>query len=185
MQILRKSNCKTLTDPDLRDLGIYRRGLETWLILASPYTILPQAQASQVTARVLALVNIARAKGARCGSRTFEPAEALRTSDRLAMAAAGHAADMARHEYLEHRDRAGRSPADRARASGYQFQTVGENIASGPTTPDEVVQGWMRSPSHCENIMDSRFTQMGIAYAPARSARRGLYWVQVLAAPRP
>jgi uncharacterized protein YkwD len=47
-----------------------------------------------------------------------------------------------------------------------------------------VVQGWLDSPDHCENIMDPRFTEMGIAYAPGQVSRRGLYWVQLLAAPR-
>ena len=50
-------------------------------------------------------------------------------------------------------------------------------------TAEEVVQGWLDSPGHCENIMDPRFAEMGIAYA-AGHAKRGLYWVQVLAAPR-
>jgi len=32
--------------------------------------------------------------------------------------------------------------------------------------------------------MDSRFSDMGVAYAPGQLSRRGLYWVQLLAAPR-
>jgi uncharacterized protein YkwD len=54
---------------------------------------------------------------------------------------------------------------------------------------DDVVQGWLDSPGHCENIMDSRFAEMGIGAALGRSptgaSRQGLYWVQLLAAPRP
>ena len=60
---------------------------------------------------------------------------------------------------------------------------MGENIAYGPKSAEEVVQGWLSSPGHCENIMDPRFAEMGIAYAPGRASRRGLYWVQVLADP--
>ena len=64
---------------------------------------------------------------------------------------------------------------------------VGENIAYGPSSPDEVVRGWLDSVGHCENIMDPRFVEMGIAYAvghaPQGNAGRGLYWVQVLADP--
>jgi uncharacterized protein YkwD len=91
---------------------------------------------------------------------------------------------MADHDYFEHEDLAGRSPAQRVRAGGYQEKLVGENIAYGPKSIDEVVQGWLESPDHCENIMDPRFAQMGIAYAPGQLSRRGLYWVQLLAAPR-
>ena len=183
-QTLRKSGCKNLMSSDLREVGVYRRGLETWLVLASPYTSVSQAQAPQVSARVLALVNEARARGARCGSRAYKPAGPLRQSDTLAKAAAGHATDMANNDYLEHRDKAGRSPADRVHALGYRERAVGENIARGPGSPEEVVQGWMNSPGHCENIMESRFTEMGVSYAPARSSRHELYWVQLLAVPR-
>ncbi len=78
----------------------------------------------------------------------------------------------------------GHSPADRVRAVGYQEKLVGENIAYGPKSAEEVVQGWLDSPGHCENIMDPRFAEMGIAYAAGHASKRGLYWVQVLADPR-
>jgi uncharacterized protein YkwD len=90
---------------------------------------------------------------------------------------------MAENDYFEHEDRAGHTPADRVRAVGYREKLVGENIAFGPRTAEEVVQGWLDSPGHCENIMDPRFAEMGIAYA-AGHLKRGLYWVQVFAAPR-
>jgi uncharacterized protein YkwD len=71
------------------------------------------------------------------------------------------------------------------RAIGYKEKLVGENIAYGPESVEEVVRGWLDSPEHCENIMDPRFAEMGIASAAGRSGpRRGLYWVQLLAAPR-
>jgi uncharacterized protein YkwD len=98
--------------------------------------------------------------------------------------ALGHAYDMAEHNYFEHEDLAGRSPADRVRAVGYREKLVGENIAYGPKSAEEVVQGWLDSTGHCENIMDPRFAEMGIAFAAGHSAKRGLYWVQLLAAPR-
>lgn len=98
-------------------------------------------------------------------------------------AAAQHALDMAQHDYFEHVDLSGKSPADRLRAAGYRDQLVGENIAYGPTTADEVVAGWLHSPGHCENIMDPRFRAMGLALAPGQGARRGLYWDQELAEP--
>ena len=108
----------------------------------------------------------------------------MRLSETLAGVAFGHAADMAQHNYFEHQDRSGRSPAERVRAVGYQEKLVGENIAYGPKSAEEVVQGWLDSPGHCENIMDPRFAEMGIAYAAGRASRRGLYWVQLLADPR-
>jgi uncharacterized protein YkwD len=134
--------------------------------------------------RVLQLVNAARARGALCGSRSFAPVAPVRLSEQLADVAYGHATDMAEHNYFEHEDLQGHTPADRVKAAGYAEKLVGENIAYGPTSADEVVQGWLDSPGHCENIMDPRFAEMGIAYAPGRAQRHGLYWVQLLVAPR-
>jgi uncharacterized protein YkwD len=88
------------------------------------------------------------------------------------------------HDYFEHQDLAGQSPADRVRAVGYREKLVGENIAYGPITVEEVVHGWLHSPDHCENIMDPRFAQMGLGMATGRASRRGLFWVQLLAEPR-
>jgi uncharacterized protein YkwD len=105
-------------------------------------------------------------------------------SGTLGGVAYGHATDMAVHGYFEHQDLTGQSPADRVRAVGYREKLVGENIAYGPQTVEEVVRGWLDSPDHCENIMDPRFAEMGIASAAGRTTRHGLYWVQVLAEPR-
>jgi uncharacterized protein YkwD len=182
--ILRRSACRTLLDPDLRDAGAYRRGSEHWLVLASAHRVPAPADQPKLAARTLQLINDVRARGARCGGRAYGPAPPLTHSATLAAVAQGHAADMAMHGYFEHEDLAGHSPADRVRAVGYREKLVGENIAYGPQSPDEVVRGWLDSPGHCENIMDARFAEMGIAYAPGRAGRRGLYWVQLLAAPR-
>ena len=158
--------------------------LESWLVLGSVYVAPASAQAPVLANRALQLVNEVRARGARCGERSFGPAPPVKLSETLAAVALGHADDMAKHNYFEHEDLTGRSPADRVRASGYQEKLVGENIAYGPKSADEVVQGWLDSPGHCENIMDSRFAEMGIAYAPGHAAKRGLYWVQLLVAPK-
>jgi uncharacterized protein YkwD len=183
VQSLRRSSCHTVTDRSLRDIGMYRRGLDTWLVLASANVELPSSQAPVQATRVLQLVNEVRARGARCGERSFGSVAPVRLSGTLVKVALGHAADMAEHNYFEHEDLGGHSPADRVRAVGYREKLVGENIAYGPKSADEVVRGWLDSPGHCENIMDSRFAEMGIAYATGQSSKRGLYWVQLLAAP--
>jgi uncharacterized protein YkwD len=197
---LKRSDCRALTDRTLRAAGLYHRGSESWLVLA--YADLPPgaqraqpagadssaaaapATGSQLAARALQLVNDVRARGIRCGSRAFAPAPPMALSGVLAGVAFGHAADMARHNYFEHEDLTGHSPADRVRAIGYQEKLVGENIAYGPQSVDEVVRGWLDSPGHCENIMDPRFAEMGIAYAAGQMRRKGLYWVQLLAEPK-
>ena len=184
IQLLKSSGCRTLSDWNLVDIGLYRRGLDSWLMLAAPYSVPARAQAPMLAARALQLVNDVRSRGTRCGEKSFGPVPPVRLSGTLAEVALGHASDMALHDYFEHQDLSGRSPADRVRAIGYRETLVGENIAYGPQSADEVVQGWLDSPGHCENIMDPRFAEMGIAYAAGRASKRGLYWVQLLADPR-
>jgi len=181
---LRESGCRRLANPALRDIGVYRRGSDTWIVLATPYRVPSPVETPALANRTLQIVNSVRAHGARCGTREFPAAPPVRLSEMLARVAFGHAADMANHDYFEHEDLSGRSPADRVRAVGYAEKLVGENIAYGPETADEVVAGWLASPGHCENIMDPRFGEMGIAYAPGRGGKRGLFWVQLLAAPK-
>ena len=185
IQLLKQAGCRTVANPALHDVGIFRRGSETWLVLASASAPLPgSSQAPILATRALQLVNEVRARGARCGERSFGPAPPVKLSGMLGGVALGHADDMARHNYFAHEDLAGHSPADRVRAVGYQEKLVGENIAYGPKSADEVVQGWLDSPGHCENIMDPRFAEMGIAYSAGQSSRRGLFWVQLLVTPK-
>jgi uncharacterized protein YkwD len=181
---LRRSSCRIVSGRDLQDIGVYRRGSDNWLVLSSRYTLPDRSQAPALAARALELINQVRTSGTRCGQRSFGPTSPVTLSTTLATVAFGHAADMAEHDYFEHEDLTGRSPAQRVRAGGYEEKLVGENIAYGPKSIDEVVQGWLDSPDHCENIMDPRFAEMGIAYAAGQLSRRGLYWVQLLAAPR-
>jgi uncharacterized protein YkwD len=191
MRSLRQTRCRAVAPESLRDIGVFRSGAQYWLVLASAGTAVPappqlladRAQTSTVALRVLDKVNAVRARGTRCGDRSLGPAPPLQLSGTLGSVATGHAVDMAQHDYFEHVDLSGHSPADRVRASGYRYQLVGENIAYGPATADEVVAGWLHSPGHCQNIMDPRFVEMGLAYAPGQGTRRGLYWDQELATP--
>jgi uncharacterized protein YkwD len=155
---------------------------------APSYSAPDDMRSPSFAARVLELVNAVRARGTACGVRAFAPTGPVRLSTVLAQVAYGHALDMAEHDYFEHQDLTGHTPADRVRAAGYRENLVGENIAYGPVSPEEVVRGWLDSPGHCENIMDPRFAEMGVAFArgraPVPASGVGLYWVQVLADPK-
>lgn len=149
---------------------------------ATAATPVATSTASAVRARVLDLVNDARARGRRCGEKYFSPSGALRESDRLRDAAAHHAKDMARRNYFDHHAQDGSEPRDRVRRTGYKWSLIGENIAFGPESAEEAVEGWLASPGHCANIMDPRFRDTGIAVAKGR--KRGYYyWVQEFGQP--
>lgn len=57
------------------------------------------------------------------------------------------------------------------------YMTVGENIAAGQQTPTEVMNAWMNSQGHRENIMNSSFGQIGVGVVKGGSY--GIYWVQM------
>lgn len=136
-----------------------------------------------VRARVVELVNAARSKSRRCGSERFAAAPPLGVSQALSEAAAAHARDMARKGFFEHRGSNGSQPKDRVQRAGYQPRLTGENIAYGPESAEEVVAGWLTSPGHCSNIMDSRFRDLGVGLASGRK-RGQIYWVQDFGARR-
>lgn len=81
----------------------------------------------------------------------------------LTEVARSHAVDMDTHNYLSHTGRDGSSPGDRADAAGYDWNFIAENIARGFNTETGVMQGWMGSEGHRENILDPRAEDFGIA----------------------
>ncbi|HEY2417150.1 MAG TPA: CAP domain-containing protein [Steroidobacteraceae bacterium] len=182
--VLANNLCAALTDPMMADAGIFERGSDLWIVLAAPFGAPVPAAADNVAAQVLRRVNAARAAARHCGGIGMPAAPQLRLNDRLNNAAMAHAQDMLRYDYFEHAGHDGSTPEQRVAEAGYSYRLVGENIASGPETPQEVVQGWLTSPAHCQNLMDARFTDMGLAYAASRSGEPRIFWVQEFAAAR-
>lgn len=176
--------CKALTDPALTEFGMHQEGASYWVVLAAPFSPPPQSAAASVAAQVLALTNEARSQPRHCGSEFFAASAPLRPNALLDNAAAAHAQHMAQHSYLEHQGRDGSSPADRINRAGYRWRSLGENIASGQTTAEQVVQEWLRSPVHCATLMSPRFMEMGLAYAVNANSAEGIYWVQAFGRPR-
>jgi uncharacterized protein YkwD len=179
---LGKGGCKDVTDAAYRDVGVVQVDGVTWFVLAVPLEAPAAGEAAAVGERVLALVNAARADRRRCGLKRFEAAPPLAASRALQAAAAAHAEDMARRGVMDHAGGDGSTPAVRATRAGYAWRTVGENVATGQSTPEQVVEEWLDSPRHCANIMDADFTEMGVAVASNAS---GVYWAQVFGAPQP
>ncbi len=177
--------CRTLINPKLREMGSERRGREVWMVFAAPVSVPAAADAASVRRQILDLVNAARAVGRRCGAKYLAPVAPLTLSSKLTDAALAHSLEMARYDSLDHRGRDGSTPAVRVERAGYgEHRIIGENIAAGAMTPAEVTAGWLESPAHCENIMDGRFTQIGIGYAASLGTAAGMYWTQDFAAPR-
>ena len=104
----------------------------------------------------------------------------LKAEAHLMAAARGHAENMAKQDKLDH-VLDGKTHADRTKAAGYKSGFVGENIAWNQQTPKEVLETWMKSQPHKENILRKEFTQIGVGIA--KNEKGEPYWVQVFAAP--
>jgi len=182
-QVLSRQFCSQVTDPAFQELGTYHKGPYVWAVLASPFNPPSPREAAAISRRVLELTNEARASGRECGREPFAAAPPLTLAPLLEKAAMAHSKDMAAHDLFDHKGSDGSSPSDRVTRAGYKWRIIGENLASGVTTPDEVVSGWLSSPHHCENIMGPRFTQMGVAYYYDPKSNGGVYWTQVFGTP--
>ena len=179
---LAKNACGDLADAGYRDYGIALRGHSAWILLALPLEAPAAADASGVGQRVLALVNEARGEKRRCGRQRFDPAPPLTASASLDAAALAHAEDMASHSRLGHAGSDGSTAGERAARAGYRWRLVGENVASGQSTAEQVVADWLDSPHHCANLMDPAYAEMGVGYAAGPG---DVYWAQLFGTPQP
>ena len=55
---------------------------------------------------------------------------------------------------------------------------LGENLAGGQTSPQQVVQAWMDSESHRANILSDKYTELGVVYYYQPNSKYKHYWVQ-------
>jgi uncharacterized protein YkwD len=177
-RMLGQRACTDLRSPDVREIGIETRGDSVWVVFAAPFEADALKNESRVSARILELANEARSKPRRCGFRLFDAVPPLSLESHLTSAARTQARDMAKHDMLDHTGSDGSRPDQRVTRAGYKWRATGENIASGPTTPEEVMAGWLSSPGHCENLMSPKFKEMGIAWVVDPKSESGVYWAQ-------
>ena len=135
----------------------------------------PTANASGVESTIVHCTNRARAAD---GLPRLHRNRILRT------AAKYHARNMLRYSFFAHRDVFGNSPLDRISRFGgrHAFRWVGENIAVGYWSPRDACRAWMGSPEHRANILDRRFTMIGVGFA--RGAGGRTYYVEDFGARR-
>jgi uncharacterized protein YkwD len=182
--VLRKNYCSEIVNREFQEIGIFRSNDRVWIVLAAPFAAPAMKDAATVGQRVLELVNQARSRDRKCGRNAFRAVPPLTVSAMLDKAARAHAMDMAKNNWFEHEGTDGSTPAQRVERQGYRWAAVGENIAAGASTAEEVVRGWLDSPGHCTNIMGAQFKQMGIAFVVDQRSKSGIYWSQVFATSR-
>ena len=142
---------------------------------------------SSAIGQLYALINSAREK---------ENLPLLLWSDELGELASAQAHDMCERGYFNHTNPEGDDPVERARAGcagrfvceplfPETFLLIAENIAEGFENSEEVFFGWMNSPPHRANILDGRYTHIGIGTCGGRLQGHdgcGGHWVVLLGA---
>jgi uncharacterized protein YkwD len=131
------------------------------------------------TLEILRQVNAVRAAGAQCGSRAYEPALPLEWNEILERTALLHTRDMVARGTLSHTGGDGSDIGQRMSREGYHWSTAGENIAAGQRSTADAVQGWLRSPGHCANLMSKSFTDIGVT-SLASGGTYSMYHTMVL-----
>lgn len=119
--------------------------------------------------RVLDLVNIERRKAG---------VKPLALSDELMRAAAVRSQEIIK--VFSHTRPDGTSFTSIVSRHG---RRIGENIAGGYQTSEDVVDGWMHSDGHRKNILHPDFTELGVGYTYEEDSQYKHYWVQIFRRP--
>lgn len=87
----------------------------------------------------------------------------LKQNSLLSEAARRKAGDMFAFNYWAHNSPSGRNPWSFFKEVGYKYRYAGENLARDFRDPESVVQAWMNSPSHRENVVNNKYQEIGVA----------------------
>lgn len=93
-----------------------------------------------------------------------------------------YACRLAEGGFFAHIDPYDASTVDsRATSFGYAFLKIGENLAAGQRTAEQVVHDWLASPGHRANLLDPVYSEIGVAVKLGGS--QGPYWVMEFGRP--
>lgn len=112
----------------------------------------------------------------------------VQLSAKLNSAAQTQSQNMAMQDFFGHADKNGLAVDSRVSATGYNWSRVSENLAAGYQVASEVVEGWINSATHRQNLLDPAVTEVGVGYYflanDTGSENWNHYWTQVFAAPQ-
>lgn len=168
-----KSNCEQPTRPGTTNPGTEKPGT------SKPETEKPgtsggsnQGNLGAYQQQVVELVNKERAAVG---------LPALKVNTKLASVAEKKAEDMRDRNYFSHTSPTYGSPFDMMKQFGVTYTSAGENIAKGQKSPQSVMNGWMNSQGHKDNILNSSYTEIGVGYVT--DSNGNTYWVQMFLRP--
>jgi uncharacterized protein YkwD len=131
-------------------------------------TCLEPASGVEWRDEVLRLVNVERARAG------LDPVTHNQT---LEDQATQYACEMIYYDFWGHENPVtGTDLPDRAEQFGYDYYMIGENLAAGQSSPAQAMADWMASEGHRENILEPKFTELGVGVRTGGTY--GTYWVQ-------
>lgn len=137
------------------------------LIYPGQKVTIPTVTSTTQENEVIRLVNIERSKAG---------LQQLTMNWQLCRVARYKSADMANKGYFSHTSPTYGTPFQMMESFGLRFSAAGENIAYGQRTPAEVMNAWMNSPGHRNNILSRSFTEIGVGLAKNKNGV--CYWTQ-------
>ncbi|WP_188207275.1 CAP domain-containing protein [Alkalibacillus aidingensis] len=108
--------------------------------------------------------------------RDKEGLSPLDFSDEISVVAREKSNDMAANDYFDHQSPTYGSPFEMMDHYGLEYRAAGENIAMGQRSPEQVMDGWMNSEGHRENILNDTFTHIGVGFVQEGYQT---YWTQM------
>ena len=99
------------------------------------------------------------------GDRVANALGSLTVNPRLVEAAQAKANDMAARGYFAHASPEGLDSWYWFEKAGYEYDYAGENLAMDFSDSGAVERAWMASPTHRDNILNGKYTEIGIATA--------------------
>ncbi|HXK38104.1 MAG TPA: CAP domain-containing protein [Candidatus Paceibacterota bacterium] len=97
--------------------------------------------------------------------RTNAHLSVLSKNELLMKSAQLKANDMAAKGYFAHNSPSGDEPWVWFRQVGYDYRFAGENLAVNFVESKDITDAWMNSPTHRDNLLSGKYTQVGIATA--------------------
>jgi uncharacterized protein YkwD len=104
--------------------------------------------------------------------RSWHSAEPLKLDAQLSETAQSFAKQMVNEGFFDHTTPDGKTMQARFKEAGITYRYSGENIARGSSEASDVMQLWMRSSSHKQNILQKHFRKIGVGYFDK-------HWVQI------
>lgn len=174
LDISRLGNCTVITIPCIPGTGSDAE-TETPEIPGTPETETPNTPETETPdeesyhAYVLRVVELVNEERAKVG---LAP---LTLKEDVTEAAQVRAAEAVKS--FSHTRPDGRHFSTALTEAGVSYRGAGENIAWGQKTPEQVMEGWMNSEGHRANILNEKYTSIGVGYYP--SANGVNYWSQL------